>query len=132
MPLPTALSDRADSDIADLDVQLITGGKQASILASEGRYLQMVGGMAATPADEASENVDDTAKPSDRDTSPFDNSITRQTNSTICTEIHEYDGPNGPGWGYYQEVMSGGNLWYRFVWKVNPTGFPAVAWTEET
>ena len=130
MPLPQAIIDRADSDLAELDAQLSDGGKQDEVLAAEGKYLQIISGMTELPKDGEVEAVDDTAKPLDRLTSPADNNIIRQTNSTVSTCVDEYCSKNGRGWGYRQEVIISGKIWLRTQWVVNPGNQSELPWTE--
>ncbi|MCH7629423.1 MAG: hypothetical protein IH997_12040 [Proteobacteria bacterium] len=133
MPLPIippGLEARATADRTALLAQLDAGGKQADVLASEGRFLQMLHGMLERAKNGIANVINAVLKPSDRLTSPQDWGITRQATSPISTSIDEYDGPSGKGWGCRQEIEIAGVVWYRMEWVENPEGRPLVEWTE--
>ena len=124
MSVPAWISTRGDTDRDLLVAQLAI--KQPDVLAAEGLYLQMLSGMTATPEDEVALAVDDSAKPSDRATSPADWGITRPATSTVATSIDIYPG----GWGVRQAARDSGSLWHRVEWQLNPSGAPDLPWTE--
>ena len=123
MAVPAWISTRADTDrdllVAQLDIT------QPDVLAAEGLYLQVLSGMSGIPADQNALAVDDTAKPSDRATSPADWGITRPATSTVATCIAPYPG----GWGIRQQAIDGGWMWQRVEWQVDPKGAGDLPWT---
>ena len=124
MSVPSWISTRGDTDRDLLVAQLAV--TQPDVLAAEGLYLQVLSGMLGTPEDEVALAVDDSAKPSDRATSPADWGITRPVTSTVATSIDIYPG----GWGVRQAARDSGSLWHRVEWQLNPSGAPDLPWTE--
>ena len=85
MSVPSWISTRGDTDRDLLLAQVAP--IQSDVVLAEGLYLQVLSGMSGIPADQNALAVDDTAKPSDRATSPADWGITRPATSTVATCI---------------------------------------------
>ena len=123
MSVPSWISTRGDTDRDLLLAQL--SPIQGDVELAEGLYLQVLSGMSGIPADQNALAVDDSAKPSDRATSPADWGITRPASSTVMTCIDTYPG----GWGVRQQAIDGGWMWQRVEWQIDPKGAGDLPWT---
>lgn len=133
MPLPiipVGLEAEAQADRDYLDAQLASGGVQAAVLTTQGRYLQCRVQPAALPSEGGSGSTTaSNAKPNDRSTGPDDHGVAyRQTSSRIQTAVYEYLASDGPGWGYVQEVRAGGKTWTRNDHRAGPETWRSHDW----
>lgn len=117
-------------DAATAQVLAPIGSAQANYLAGNGRYAQMLQTHTVTPADGAS------VAPDNGSARPYYQSETVGQLATLvglpatmqaCAWCDTYEGPQGPGYVLYLEVIIAGVTWRRQI-NVGPEDWQTRGW----
>ena len=110
MPLSPLLT-KVDAEFETLYTATVVS--QTAFKASTGRFFQGLKIPADTPADGAVDVPDKSRRPDNQPQDWTDFGVTLPATMDFSAQIHESEGPQGPGWILVVDVIEAGKTWTR-------------------